>query len=145
MQIQPRKQKWSKVALHFHINIMLVNLYIQLIYRYGHIHKATIRVATGLHFVLQTRFSETESYTVSMAYSVFCTMVNDDENSFILMAKLSASIRGTHYWNVWWTTCNSPRILIIRCDYQQISYNPFHNLINLHIKTCWNALPCYFH
>lgn len=42
MQIQPRKQKWSKVALHFHINIMYVNLYTQLIYRFEYIHKDTM-------------------------------------------------------------------------------------------------------
>ena len=37
-------------------------------HRYEHIHKATICVVTELHFVLQSRFSETESYTHTMCF-----------------------------------------------------------------------------
>lgn len=65
-----------KGSLHFHIKIMYVSLYTQLIYRKEHMHNATMQVVKAFYTssTLLSRFSETESCTTSMVYNVFCTM-----------------------------------------------------------------------
>lgn len=73
-------QKTKKVKSGFAFSFKLyacefIDFFKQLVYRYKDIHEVTTRVVTGSHFMLQSRFSETESYTISMVYDTFRTMM----------------------------------------------------------------------